>query len=159
MQAGTTKTRGRCILNRDLAGEQSSHFGDVNRETWFELKAEQFFVPYILNYFPPSFGFLNFESQTALLTVHAFRSVYALPKQWEPAREGCLSVPRLPPSCSFFLVKHAQYRSISDLRPELGRCFAGDSGMVINVVLFPVVSIICISKLLSMKRSLFLRAM
>lgn len=52
----------------------------------------------------------------------------------------------------------AQYRSISSLRPELGRCFAGDSGMVISALLFSAVSIICISQLLSMKRCLFLRA-
>lgn len=70
--------------------------------------------------------------------MHAFHLVYALPKQWEPAREWCLLVPRLFPLCSFFLVKEAQeetqaqYTSTSDLRPELGRCFAGDSGMVID---------------------------
>lgn len=88
--------------------------------------------------------------------MHTFSSVYALPKQWEPAREWCLPVPGLPPLCSFFLVKEAQeetqaqYRCTSDLRPELGTCFAGDGGMVIGVVLLSAVSIICASKLLSM---------
>lgn len=58
--------------------------------------------------------------------MRAFCSVYALTKQWEPDREWCLHVPRLPPLCSCFLVKEAweetqaQYRCTSDLRPELG---------------------------------------
>lgn len=101
---------------------------------WVESWA--IFCSLYLTLLPTFIGSFNSESQTALLTVCTFHSVYALPTQWEPAREWCLPVPRLPPLCSFFLVKKAQedtqgqYRSTSALRPELGRCFAGDSGMV-----------------------------
>lgn len=41
----------------------------------------------------------------------------------------------------------AQYRGTSDSRPELGRCFAGDSGMAVSSVLLSAVPMLCAPKL------------
>lgn len=160
VQAGRrTKIRG--VLNRDLAGEESSRFADVNREIWFGLKAEQFFNSLYLNLLSTFFGFFILKARLPCwLCIHL---VLCMPYQSSGSQleNGvCLSPDFLPCVLSFWWRRHKRRpRCTSDLRPELGTCFAGDSGMVIGVVLLSAVSIICASKLLSMKRSLLLRAM